>query len=73
MQTHTINLDDLFSIEELVARHPRILTQATLRYQLRDRSHNGLSRAVIRVGKRLLISETRYQTWLAGQTEQDAA
>ncbi|MGY3551199.1 hypothetical protein [Bradyrhizobium sp. USDA 4469] len=74
MQANTIDLGDLFSIEEFVARHPRILTRATLRYQLRDRVHNGLSRAVIRVGKKLLISETRYQAWLSEQAAaQDAA
>ena len=65
MQTNQIELSDLFTVEQMAARWPKILSQLTLRYQLRSRETNGLSMAVVRIGKRLLISEKRYQQWLA--------
>lgn len=65
MQSNQIELSDLFSVEQMAARWPKILSVLTLRYQLRNRDNNGLSMAVVRIGKRLLISETRYQQWLA--------
>ncbi|MCK4130782.1 hypothetical protein [Ralstonia pseudosolanacearum] len=65
MQTNQIELSDLFTVQELAARWPKILSVLTLRYQLRNRDSNGLSRAVVRIGKKLLISESRYQQWLA--------
>lgn len=58
-------LDDWVPIADFVDRHPNIGTELTLRWQLRHRDSNGLATAVRRVGKRLLISETRYARWLA--------
>ncbi|AUS44753.1 hypothetical protein CYD94_21710 (plasmid) [Ralstonia solanacearum] len=65
MQTNQIELTDLYSVGELAARHPRILSVLTLRYQLRNRDANGLAKACVKIGKKLLISERRYQEWLA--------
>lgn len=60
-------LDDLNDIEGLASQYPRILTVATRRWQLRDRAKNGLAPACVRVGKKLLISKTRYEQWLAAR------
>lgn len=60
-----IPLDDLRTIEGFANEHPEFLTVPTLRWQLRHRDTNGLASATVRVGKRLLISRTRYQEWLA--------
>lgn len=69
MQHHSnqtaIDLEDLYSVDEFAARYPRILTAHTLRYQLRDRDSNGLSAATVKIGKRLMISESGYRRWLA--------
>ncbi|MDO3558275.1 hypothetical protein [Ralstonia pseudosolanacearum] len=73
MQTNQIELTDLFSVQELAARHPRVLSVLALRYQLRNRHANGLAKACVKIGKKLLISETRYQTWLSEQAGQEAA
>lgn len=62
-----IPLTDLRSVEELAAEHPRILTIKTLRYQLRHRAVNGLAPCCVAIGKKLLISKTRYEGWLATQ------
>ena len=64
-----IKLDDLRDIEALAAENPKTLTVATLRWQLRHRDTNGLAAACVRIGKRLLISKSRYEHWLATQTE----
>lgn len=63
----TLPLDDLHTIEELANKYHRILTTHTLRWQLRDREKNGLAPACVRVGKKLLISKTRYEQWLAAR------
>lgn len=69
MNTHTIDPNDLFSVEDMAGRYPHILSTSTMRYQLRNREQNGLARACIRIGKRLLISDTGYRVWLAEMQE----
>lgn len=75
MEANQIDLNDLFSVPDLVARHPRVLSLTALRYQLRNRATNGLVRAVVPIGKKLFISESRYQQWLAetAEAQQEAA
>lgn len=60
-----IALADLRSIDDMVHEHPKLLSVPTLRWQLRHRDVNGLAPACVRVGKKLLISKTRYEQWLA--------
>lgn len=60
-----IALDDLDTVEGLAASYPRLLTVPTLRWQLRHRDSNGLAVACVPVGKKLLISRSRYEAWLA--------
>lgn len=73
MTTQSIDLNDLYSVADYAERYPRILSQHMLRYQLRNRDENGLGAACVRIGKRLLISDTRYQQWLAKAQEQAVA
>lgn len=65
MHTNQIDLNDLYNVHDFAARHPKILSVQTLRYQLRFRDVNGLCKACVQIGKKLLISERRYQEWLA--------
>lgn len=67
-QNSHINLDDLYSVKELAAAFPRILSVNTLQYQLRSREENGLAAACVPIGKRLLISKPLYEQWLATRT-----
>ena len=60
-------LEDLHSVEDLAALYPKILSVPTLRWQLRSREKNGLAQCCVQVGKKLLISKTRYERWLASQ------
>ena len=63
--TDAVQLSDLYPIDGLVAAHPELLSTAALRWQLRHRDTNGLATACVRLGKKLLISKTRYEIWLA--------
>ena len=63
--TGAMALDDLYTVETFASKYPHILTVPTLRWQLRHRDDNGLSTACVAVGKKLLISRTRYEAWLA--------
>ena len=65
--TEAINLNDLKTIEGLVEENPQALTVSLLRWQLRHRQENGLANCCVRAGKRILISKTRYEGWLASQ------
>jgi hypothetical protein len=61
-----IELSDWRTVPDIVSRHPNVFpTIASLRFQLRNRDANGLAFACRRVGKRLLLSETRVAQWLA--------
>jgi hypothetical protein len=60
-----IELDDLYTVESLAEAAPRLLSVPTLRWQLRHRDTNGLAPACVAVGKKLLISRSRYEVWLA--------
>jgi hypothetical protein len=60
-----LRLDDLSTVDDLAAKFPSLLTVPTLRWQLRHRDENGLAPACVRVGKKLLISRSRYENWLA--------
>lgn len=64
-QGAAISLDDLSTIESLAAAFPGLLSVPTLRWQLRHRDTNGLAPACVPVGKKLLISRSRYESWLA--------
>ena len=63
-----LQLDDLYPIDQLAKAYPNLLSQATLRWQLRHRDTNGLADCCVRVGKKLLISKSRYQEWLSTRT-----
>lgn len=62
-----IPLDDLRTPESLAAERPDLLTGALIRHQMRSRDKNGLAYACVPSGKRVLISKTRYEAWLAGR------
>jgi len=62
-------LDDLYSIGKLVEAYPDLLSVTSLRWQLRHRAENGLATSCVRIGKKLLISKTRYEQWIASRVE----
>lgn len=67
ISANDLSITDLKTIEGLVAENPQAFSVTTLRWQLRHRHENGLAICCVRAGKRILISKTRYETWLASQ------
>lgn len=65
---HPLEVADLYTIDGLVAQNPNVLTKAMLRWQLRHRQETGLSSCCVRGGKHILISKSRYESWLSSQT-----
>jgi hypothetical protein len=66
----SLKLDDLYTLEALVAATPNnALSITNLRWQLRHRHETGLDACVVRNGKQLLISKSRYERWLATRIE----
>ncbi len=63
--TASINIDDLKTIEGLVEENTKALTISLLRWQLRHRHENGMASCCVKAGKRILISKSRYEQWLA--------
>lgn len=62
-----VALEDWATREDLIASNPRVITPSTLNWQLKNRHKNGLAFAVARVGRRLMISRSRYTAWLASR------
>lgn len=67
--TDSIELSDLFTITALVGASNGTLNETNLRWQLRNRGETGLDACVVRSGKKLLISKSRYERWLATRIE----
>lgn len=66
----TLQLDDLYTLEALVAASPNgALSITNLRWQLRNRQETGLDACVVNNGKQLLISRSRYERWLVTRLE----
>lgn len=66
-QADAVPLADLRTVEALAAEYPNILSTEGLRWQLRHRAENGLASCCVPLGKKLLISKSRYERWLATQ------
>ena len=64
-QAPAIPLNDLFAVNA----PPAPLTERMLRWQLRHRKENGLAACCVKLGKKIMISRSRYEQWLAQQAE----
>ncbi|NFV82108.1 hypothetical protein [Magnetospirillum aberrantis] len=65
-----IPLDDLYEPSELVAMFPKVLSINTLKWHLFNRHKNGLDTACVKGFRRkILISKSRFEQWLATQTD----
>ena len=63
----SIAVDDLRTIAGLIAENPDVLSESMLRWQLRHRFENGLAQYCVPVGRKILISKSGYERWLASQ------
>lgn len=61
---------DLRTVQQLSERNPAF-TQPSLRWLIFNAKTNGLDKAIVRVGTRVLIDEPRFNRWLERQREGD--
>lgn len=64
--TTAISRPELLTVKQFCQRHPAF-TQGGLRWLLFHRQDNGLERAIVTVGRRLLIDVDAFFGWLAQQ------
>ena len=56
----------LLTVQQFSEKH-RAFTPGALRFMLFNREENGLTRAVVRVGRRILLDEEEFFGWLDEQ------
>lgn len=66
-QPTVLDLSEYDTVDELVERHPEKFTRNQLEWVLRNRDENGLSDAVVKIGKRRYIHRPRFTRWFAQQ------
>ena len=54
------------TVKQMAAKHPAF-SEASLRYHIFNETRNGLDKALIRVGKKILIDEDAFWAWLENQ------
>ena len=59
---------ELMSLEETAKQYP-VFTVAALRWQLHRRSTSGLSKAIVKVGRRIYVDSTAFEAWLETKRE----
>jgi hypothetical protein len=58
------------TVKQLAEERP-FFTESSLRWMLFNRSQNGLNAAVIKIGKKILIDETKFDKWVDKHREVD--
>lgn len=58
----------LMTLKQTAERYPAF-TVESLRWQLHRRSTSGLSKATIKVGRRVYVDSAAFETWLENQRE----
>ncbi len=56
------------TVKQLVEKHP-YLTESSVRWMLFNRKTNGLSKAVTKLGKKVLIDDQKFAEWVESHGE----
>lgn len=59
-------MSNLLTVKQFSQKHPAF-SEASLRYHIFHEKNNGLSPAILRVGRKILISEDDFFEWIRGQ------
>ncbi len=64
------SFDDLITPEDFAIERPDLFPLKTIKWQLHSRHRNGLaeSGAVLKVGRRILLSRSRFLAWVSSKT-----
>lgn len=58
-----MNEPQFFTVEQMAEKYPAF-TSGSLRWLLFNREHNGLSSAVVQLGRKVLFDEQAFVAWL---------
>jgi len=58
----------LMTLKQTSEKHPAFTVQA-IRWQLHKRSGSGLSKATVKVGRRIYVDSEAFDAWLESQRE----
>ena len=61
-----IDSSGVVTVKQLASQTPAF-TEASLRWLIFNAASNGLERALVKVGKRVLIDKHSFEEWLEGQ------
>ena len=64
-------LERLLTVKQLADASPAF-TEASLRWQIFNSTTNGLDRALVKVGRRVLIDVAEFELWLEQQRVREA-
>lgn len=67
-----MNFENLRTLQQLAARNPAFSENA-LRWHVFHAKSNGLDRAIVRVGRRVLIDEIEFSRWLESKRQAPVA
>jgi hypothetical protein len=59
-------MSEYLTVKQMAQRHPAF-SESSLRYHIFHEKQNGLSSAIRRVGRKILIREDGFLAWLEGQ------
>jgi hypothetical protein len=72
IEASAVDQSQFFTVEQFSKKYPAF-TPASVRWLLFNRENNGLSAAVVQLGRRVLIDEAAFVSWLRGHTGSKAA
>lgn len=58
-------MSNLLTVKQFAQKHPAF-SESSLRYHIFHEESNGLSPAIIRVGRKILIKESAFFSWVEG-------
>ena len=66
MEVHILTADNLLTVTQLSEKSPAF-SEASLRWLIFNAVTNGLDRALMKVGRRILIDVSEFERWLEDQ------
>ena len=64
-----LTLENLMEPHEVVEQFPQLFSDKQLNWLLRNRARNGLSMAVVKVGRQIFIDKAAFEAWLETNRE----
>ena len=65
-------MTEIFTVRQMAERHPAF-SEASFRYHIFHSENNKLNKAIIRVGRKVLIKESLFLEWLENQSQGGAS